>query len=135
MTRAADKIPKVGVVGIIARGSRLLIIRRSATVLSPLTWAFPGGAIEEGESETEALVREMREELGVSAEPVRRCWTYERRSPPLLLHCWDAVIGDQALHPDPAEVADYRWLTPEEIRVWPGTLPSCVEFLDTLSRS
>ena len=45
---------------------RLLIGQRRAGDSSPLKWEFPGGKVEHGESEAEALARELREELGVT---------------------------------------------------------------------
>lgn len=134
MTRPAHVHPRLGVAAIISRGSYILLIRRSATVAAPLTWAYPGGAVEDGETEADALAREMHEELGVDATPLRRCWTWTRETPPLTLHVWEADIGEQTLRPDPKEVADYRWLSASEIRAWPDTLPSCVALLDALGR-
>ena len=63
-----------GVVGVVVRDGRMLVIRRSRSVVAPLVYCFPGGGIEAGESEEEALVREFREEIGVTIRPVRRLW-------------------------------------------------------------
>ena len=63
-----------GVVGVVVRDGRMLVIRRSRSVVAPLVYCFPGGGIEAGESEEEALVREFREEVGVAVRPVRRLW-------------------------------------------------------------
>jgi ADP-ribose pyrophosphatase YjhB (NUDIX family) len=41
-------------------------------------WALPGGRIELHESSADALVREMREEMGVEVEPLRLLWVLER---------------------------------------------------------
>ena len=65
---------KRGVVGVIFRDQRLLIIRRSMTVAAPGKLCLPGGGIELGESESEALVREMQEELAIDVQPVHLCW-------------------------------------------------------------
>jgi 8-oxo-dGTP diphosphatase len=52
----------------IVRDGRVLAARRSAPPELAGRWEFPGGKVEDGESDLAALVRECREELGVSAE-------------------------------------------------------------------
>lgn len=47
---------------------RLLLIKRGHEPAAGL-WSLPGGRIEPGETDTEALVREMREETGLTVEP------------------------------------------------------------------
>ena len=53
------------VAGLIVREGGVLVCQRSATSKFPLKWEFPGGKIEAGESPTEALERELREELAI----------------------------------------------------------------------
>lgn len=54
------------VAGILIAGGRVLLTLRSAERLAyPSTWALPGGHVEPGELESEALGRELREELGI----------------------------------------------------------------------
>jgi 8-oxo-dGTP diphosphatase len=48
-------------------GSYLITQRRPAAVL-PLLWEFPGGRVEEGETDTAALKREVLHRLGVDIE-------------------------------------------------------------------
>ncbi|HJY99567.1 MAG TPA: NUDIX domain-containing protein, partial [Streptosporangiaceae bacterium] len=60
-------IPCVGAVITDSRG-RLLLIRRGHEPGAGL-WSLPGGRIEPGETDAEALVREMREETGLEVEP------------------------------------------------------------------
>ena len=50
---------------IIERGGKVLAAQRSAHGSLPMKWEFPGGKLEAGESETECLAREIREELNV----------------------------------------------------------------------
>ena len=60
-----------GAVAVVVRDDRFLVIRRSANVVAPGAFCFPGGGIEAGETEERALVREFREELGATIVPVR----------------------------------------------------------------
>ena len=50
-------------VGVIVRDDRILLMKRIKNGRSYLT--FPGGSVEEGETEAEATVREMKEELSI----------------------------------------------------------------------
>ncbi len=53
------------VAALIFNGESVLVQQRPATKRHALLWEFPGGKVEAGESEEEALARECREELGV----------------------------------------------------------------------
>ena len=55
------------VAALILRDSKLLICQRRHDDTHGLQWEFPGGKIEPGETPSEALVRELREELGIKA--------------------------------------------------------------------
>jgi 8-oxo-dGTP pyrophosphatase MutT (NUDIX family) len=118
-----------GVVVVVIRDERFLVIRRSEHVRAPLTYCFPGGHIEPGETEDQAVSRELMEELSVAAAPVRLIW---RSVTPwnVELAWWLAEIApDAALIPNPLEVADFHWLTAAEIRRLPNLLASNLEFL------
>jgi len=55
------------VAAVIVHNGRLLACQRSRSGKFPLKWEFPGGKVQKGESPEAALVRELREELRVSA--------------------------------------------------------------------
>lgn len=118
-----------GVVGVILREERFLVIRRSALVRAPGMLCFPGGAIEEGESEATALCRELREELSLTVCPRRLLWrSVTTRNVEL---AWWLADMDAQQHPrpNPQEVAEFFWLTAEELLKASDVLPSNVQFL------
>ncbi len=68
LARPQSPKPELTVVAaLIVRNSKLLVCQRHRDDSHGLEWEFPGGKVEPGESPAEALVREIREELGVEA--------------------------------------------------------------------
>jgi 8-oxo-dGTP diphosphatase len=67
------------VAAIIVRDSRLLICQRRRDKSFPLNWEFPGGKVEAGETLTDALTREILEELGVRIEIGREVYRTQYR--------------------------------------------------------
>lgn len=65
------------VAGIIEREGKILICQRTANQAHPMKWEFPGGKLEAGESPAAALVRELREELGIESEAGEEIMRYE----------------------------------------------------------
>jgi len=59
---------RVIVAAVIVSGGRVLACERSAPPEVAGRWEFPGGKVEPGETDAEALVRECAEELGVRVE-------------------------------------------------------------------
>jgi len=77
------------VAGLIWSEGKLLIAQRRASGPHPLAWEFPGGKVESGETEQQALIRELEEELGIEAEigteNTRYEYTYPGKAPILLV--------------------------------------------------
>src|SRR5271169_2779020 len=61
--------PIVGVLAVVVRGERALVVRRSNPPMAGF-WGFPGGVLELGETIAQGAMRELLEETGVVAEPI-----------------------------------------------------------------
>ena len=59
--------PIVGVLAVVVRGDRVLVVRRANPPM-PGRWGFPGGVLELGETVAQGAMRELAEETGVEAE-------------------------------------------------------------------
>ena len=97
----------------IERDGRYLAARRTQPDWAAGRWEFPGGKVEFGESEAEALVREIREELGVEITVGARVTGEWPLRDDLVLHLYVATLTDG--EPQPLDHHDeLRWLAPEE---------------------
>lgn len=113
----------VVVAAVIERSGRILAARRTEPPALAGLWEFPGGKVEPGESDTAALARECREELGVEVEigervgpeyltpnGAYRVLTYQARithGDPVPLECHDEL---RWVLPDEPETAELPWL-------------------------
>jgi ADP-ribose pyrophosphatase YjhB (NUDIX family) len=115
---------RIPCVGAIVRddAGRLLLIQRGHDPEAG-RWSLPGGRIEPGESDTEALVREMLEETGLTVEPGPLVGAVERPGAAgSVLDIRDyaaTVIGGTLTAGDDA--ADAGWVTPSELAALPLT--------------
>ena len=121
--------PGLAVGAAVVLHGRLLATRRTEPTALAGRWELPGGKVDAAEDPEQAVVRELREELGCEIEVLRRLsgeqpltgghrlWVYECR----------LVAGE----PEPREHDVLRWLAPEELDdvAW---LPADVPFVDAL---
>ena len=135
--------PIVGVLAIVMRGDRVLVVRRANPPL-PGRWGFPGGVLELGETVVQGAMRELLEETGVIAEaagPLTVIDTIDRDPEGRVRYHYTlvAVIGLWQLgEGTPGDDADaVAWLTRAEIveRDLP-TAPALLGLIDlALARS
>jgi len=95
-------------------GGRVLACSRLAPPEVAGMWEFPGGKVDPGETEQEALIRECIEELGVRIEVFDRIGddiplTHGRA----VLKVWTARLLDGV--PYPHEHGELRWLAADEL--------------------
>ena len=69
MQREFPSAPLVGIGAVVVHEGRVLLARRGNPPLKG-HWTLPGGVLELGESLTEGVAREVREETGLVVEPV-----------------------------------------------------------------
>ena len=104
----------VGVVGAaLVRDGRVLASRRTEPPRLAGFWEFPGGKVEPGETDAEALVRELREELQVEAEVGARLGGDLLISETAVLRVYVCrlVSGEPAL----VDHDEHRWLGVDEL--------------------
>lgn len=118
-----DHIAKtVGALFIGRDGKILLGLRAPSKKVWPCHWDTIGGRVEAGESLDDALVREVREEVGVTPARFRLIATVRERQPELYgdaLHHVYAVTAWQGGEPANVcdEHSDIRWFSLSEMRL------------------
>jgi 8-oxo-dGTP diphosphatase len=103
------------VAAMLEKDGRYLITQRRPGASLPLLWEFPGGRVEEGETDAEALARELFEEMGIEVSVGERAIQVH--------HSYSAYEIDFAVYRcrlksgevQHARVHDHRWVKPEEL--------------------
>lgn len=103
------------VAALIWKGGRFMICQRPTHKARGLLWEFVGGKVEPGETKEQALVRECREELGITVAVGDVFTEVTHVYPDLSVHLtlFDACIAEGK--PQLLEHRDLRWITPDEI--------------------
>ncbi|HHA1769357.1 TPA: pyrimidine (deoxy)nucleoside triphosphate diphosphatase [Enterobacter ludwigii] len=120
------------VAAIIEKDNKILLAQRPAHADQPGMWEFAGGKVEASETQSEALVRELHEELGIHAQPGEYVASHQREVSQRLinLHAWHvpAFSGALTAHYHSALV----WCTPEDafgFNLAPADIPLLEAFI------
>jgi len=108
------------VAALIARGDEVLVARRKEAGERAGLWEFPGGKVEPGESDEEALRRELRERLDADATIGKKIGekhhAYQGYEVEVALY---AATLDEKRPLLPRRVKDFRWVTSSEFEQYP----------------
>jgi len=109
--------PRVSTGAIIEKDGKFLIGKRNKEPYKG-DWTFPGGKIEGGETAEEAIVREVKEEMGVDFEITEFLGyldeIHTEKGPCLSLWFKGNIKGE--LKPDIGEISEIKWKSIEEIK-------------------
>lgn len=103
------------VAALIRDGEKFMIFQRPATKTRAFEWEFVGGKVEKGETLEEALIRECREEIGVTVKVGSIFAEVDHEYPDITIHLtlFNAEIAEGV--PQKLEHNDIRCITPDEI--------------------
>jgi 8-oxo-dGTP diphosphatase len=136
MTRHYPERPIVGVLGVVRRDGRVLLVQR-AHPPNVGKWGFPGGVQELGETIFEAVVRELTEETELVAESIETLTTLDvidhddqghvRTHYALIAVLAEWRSGEVKIDD---EATDFGWFTPQEAEARElATLPSALRIM------
>ena len=108
----------IGVAVIWSDRGQILIARRPINAILGGLWEFPGGKIEPGETVTDCIQREIREELGIEVivgnKLIEIAHTYSNFQVTLYVYHCQHLQGE----PQPLESDEVRWVTVDELNLY-----------------
>jgi (d)CTP diphosphatase len=114
-SRARDSI--IVVAAVVQRGQHVLICQRPAGGRHAGLWEFPGGKVRPGESEPEALGRELDEELGLHRVRVgARLFEAQDPGSPYLMRFYACEVDDE---PRAIEHQAVQWCAADRLLALP----------------
>jgi 8-oxo-dGTP diphosphatase len=109
------------VAAVIERDGKYLITQRRASAVLPLMWEFPGGRVEPGETDQQAVKRELLHRLGASVDVGKLIsfvsHPYEHYVVDLFLY--ECTLLTETL--EPRAVNGFKWVASTEFDQYPFT--------------
>ena len=113
-------MPKASIACIALDGQKILIAHRNPTGQMGGRWEFPGGKVEKGEDDVQAVVREMKEELGIKVKVIEKITeaSFVHNSEKVSLHCYLIKVPHKGkiFKYHLTEHTEYKWVKAEEIQ-------------------
>ena len=105
------------VAAIIEYQEKFLCVQRGENKLSYISkkYEFPGGKVEEGETQNQALIREIREELEMDIEPINLLLTVNHEYPDFKIKMHGILCKSNSDSLTLTEHIDYKWLSKSEL--------------------
>lgn len=117
----AQRLMLVAACALIDADGRVLIAQRPASKKMAGLWEFPGGKLKPAETPEQALIRELREELGIGVkEDCLAPFTFASHAYPefhLLMPLY--VCRRWEGRPWPQEHQALRWVHPRQLNAYP----------------
>jgi 8-oxo-dGTP diphosphatase len=115
-----NPIPTRAVKAVIYKLGKILILQRNPKIRGVDNWDLPGGLVEVDESESDALKREVREELGVEVMNPRlsASWSFIREidNQTVQVHNYTCELAQEDTTPVLSdEHVGYKWIKPQDI--------------------
>ena len=101
---------------VLKRGEEYLLIKRAKHGTAEDYWCPITGAVEHGETQSQAVKREAEEELGIVVEPMDKVWECLTDDEEYVLHWWHALLVEDRFVVNDDEVKEYRWLTCDQMQ-------------------
>ncbi len=112
---------------VLVKENKILIARRSTSQSRPLLWEFPGGKVEQGESDSACLMRELQEELGITAEIGEKIGVFPFSYPEVKIDLAVYYAAITAGIPHPHEHEQLQWVLPANLLAFdlaPADIPA-----------
>jgi len=101
---------------VIKRGDKFLLIKRGKKGEAEDYWCPITGAVEDGETQKEAVKREAREEMGITVKPIKKVWQCYTEDREYLLHWWFVRLVNDKIKVNADEVKTYCWANYAEMQ-------------------
>ena len=112
---------KNAVAVVIKKNGKFLMIKRAKKGEAEDYWCPITGAVEKGEQQEQAVIREAKEEMGITVKPIKKVWECFTEDNQYRLYWWYVKLLNDEIKMNRAEVKEYRWVDyaqMQKIGIW-----------------